>query len=56
MYADFMQEEGLNKNDWSKLVDERILAYVGHMIETEGVTEQSVREYAYKLKGLVGYD
>jgi glycosyltransferase involved in cell wall biosynthesis len=55
-YADFMQEQGLSKEEWFKLADERVLSWVGHMLQKEGLTEESVRAYANKLRGLVGYD
>jgi len=56
MFTDFMEAEGITKEEWSKIVDERILSYAGHMLVEEGVTEESVRAYAHKLRGLVGYD
>lgn len=56
MYSDFMQSQGVNKEDWSKIIDERILAYTGHMLETEGITAESARLYAPKLQGLAGFD
>ncbi len=55
-FADFMQEEGIAKEEWSQIVDQRILSYAGHMIQEEGVTEESVRTYARRLRALVGYD
>ena len=56
MFGNFMEQEGITKEKWSEIVDQRILSYTGHMLQEEGVTEESVRAYAHKLRGLVGYD
>ncbi len=56
MFANFMTEEGVSREQWFEIIDERILAYAGHMLVTEGITEVSARAYASKLRGLVGYD
>jgi glycosyltransferase involved in cell wall biosynthesis len=56
MYADFMEQEGVSKQQWAEIIDRRILAAAGYVLFEEGLKVEELCAYAHRLRSMVGYD